>query len=152
MQPARRASRSAPSTAATRRARPRSTISRIRTTPNELESLIEALGATPVKYDDRLKCCGFPILMMNKTNSLQLSANAIVSAKQAGADTMATPCPLCHLNLDSYQPELKSRIGSDPEMPILHIPQLVALALGASQADLRLQTHIVRPIGALAAM
>ncbi len=120
--------------------------------PDELESLIRTLGATPVKYEGRLKCCGFPILMMNKTNSLQLSANAIVSAKQAGADTMATPCPLCHLNLDSYQPELKSRIGSDPEMPILHIPQLVALALGASQSDLRLQTHIVRPIGALAAM
>jgi succinate dehydrogenase / fumarate reductase cytochrome b subunit len=120
--------------------------------PDELESLIRALGATPVKYDERLKCCGFPILMMNKNNSLQLSTNAIVSAKQAGADTMVTPCPLCHLNLDSYQPELKSRAGGRLDMPILHIPQLVALALGASQADLRLQTHIVQPIGALAAM
>jgi succinate dehydrogenase / fumarate reductase cytochrome b subunit len=120
--------------------------------PDELEALIRALGATPVMYDERLKCCGFPIVMMNKKNSLQLSGNAIVSAKQAGADAMVTPCPLCHLNLDSYQPEVESRVGAKLEMPILHIPQLVAMALGATQADLRMQTHIVRPTGALAAM
>jgi succinate dehydrogenase / fumarate reductase cytochrome b subunit len=120
--------------------------------PDELESLIQTLGAIPVKYDERLKCCGFPIVMMNKKNSLQLAGNAIVCAKEAGADAMVTPCPLCHLNLDSYQPEIESRVGTKLEMPILHIPQLVAMALGASQADLRTQTHIVRPIGALAAM
>jgi succinate dehydrogenase / fumarate reductase cytochrome b subunit len=120
--------------------------------PDELENLILALGATPVKYDERLKCCGFPIMMMNKKNSLQLSGNAVVSAKEAGADLMVTPCPLCHLNLDSYQPEIESRIGMKLEIPILHIPQLVAMALGASKEDLRMQTHIVRPTGALAAM
>jgi succinate dehydrogenase / fumarate reductase cytochrome b subunit len=119
--------------------------------PDELETLIEALGATPVRYDERLKCCGFPILMMNKKNSLQLSGNAVVSAKRAGAETIVTPCPLCHLNMDSYQPEIESQLGTKLGMPILHIPQLVALALGASQADLRMRTHIVRPTGALAA-
>ncbi len=118
--------------------------------PDELESLIEALGATPVKYDDRLKCCGFPIIMMNKENSLQLSGNAILSAKQAGVDAMVTPCPLCHLNLDAYQPEIESRVGSKLRMPILHIPQLVAMALGVPKTELRLRSHIVRPTGALA--
>ena len=113
--------------------------------PDELESLIEALGGKPVMYDARLKCCGFPILMMNKKNSLQLSGNAISSAKDSGAEAMVTPCPLCHLNLDAYQPEIESQIGKTLEMPILHIPQLVALALGADPADLRISSHIVRP-------
>jgi len=118
--------------------------------PNELESLIEALGATPVKYDDRLKCCGFPILMMNKSNSLQLAGNALLSAKQAGADALVTPCPLCHFNLDAYQPEVDSQVGKRLNMPILHLPQLVAMAVGVPKADLRLKSHIVRPTGALA--
>jgi succinate dehydrogenase / fumarate reductase cytochrome b subunit len=118
--------------------------------PDELENLIEALGAKAVKYDERLKCCGFPIAMMNKQNSLQLSGNAIVGAKAAGVDAMVTPCPLCHLNLDAYQPEIESRLGKKLRMPILHIPQLVALALGVPKEALRLQTHIVRPTGALA--
>jgi len=118
--------------------------------PDELERLVEALGATPVKYDERLKCCGFPIAMMNKKNSLQLSGNAIVGAKQAGVDAMVTPCPLCHLNLDAYQPEIESRLGRKLRVPILHIPQLVAMAVGVPKDALRLRTHIVRPTGALA--
>jgi len=118
--------------------------------PDELENLIEALGATAVKYDERLKCCGFPIAMMNKQNSLQLSGNAIAGAKAAGVDAMVTPCPLCHLNLDAYQPEIESRLGRKLRMPILHIPQLVALAVGVPKDALRFKTHIVRPTGALA--
>jgi succinate dehydrogenase / fumarate reductase cytochrome b subunit len=118
--------------------------------PDELEKLIETLGATPVRYDERLKCCGFPIAMVNKQNSMQLGGNAIMSAQQAGADAMVTPCPLCHLNLDAYQPDIESRVGRKLGMPILHIPQLVAMALGVSKDALRLETHIVRPTGMLA--
>jgi len=118
--------------------------------PDELENLIEALGATPVRYDERLKCCGFPIAMINKRNSMQLGGNAIVSAKQAGADAIVTPCPLCHLNLDAYQPEIEARVGRKLNLPILHVPQLVAMALGVPKTALRLETHIVRPATLLA--
>jgi succinate dehydrogenase / fumarate reductase cytochrome b subunit len=120
--------------------------------PDELEGLIEALGATPIDYPERLKCCGFPIMMMNRDNSMALAGNAVAGAKDAGADLIVTPCPLCHLNLDSYQPTFASQMGRKLGVPILHMPQLVALALGFSQADLRMKTHVVRPTGALAAL
>jgi succinate dehydrogenase / fumarate reductase cytochrome b subunit len=113
--------------------------------PDELEKIITALGATPVDYAERLKCCGFPILMMNKTNAMKLTGNALVGAKGAGADAVVTPCPLCHLNMDAYQPEVNDMNDVELNLPILHIPQLVALALGASYAELKLKTHIVRP-------
>lgn len=118
--------------------------------PDELEKIITTLGATPVSYAERLKCCGFPILMMNKTNAMKLTGNALVSAKDAGADTMVTPCPLCHLNLDAYQPEVENMNDVDLNLPVLHIPQLVALALGASYDELKLKTHIVRPSAGIA--
>jgi succinate dehydrogenase / fumarate reductase cytochrome b subunit len=41
-------------------------------------------------------------------------------------------------------------VGRKLNMPILHIPQLVAMALGVSKEAVRLQTHIVRPTGLLA--
>lgn len=118
--------------------------------PDELEKIITALGATPVDYAERLKCCGFPILMMNKTNAMKLTGNALVGAKGAGADAVVTPCPLCHLNMDAYQPEVEDMNDVELNLPILHIPQLVALALGASYAELKLKTHIVRPPVAIA--
>ncbi|MBI4665306.1 MAG: CoB--CoM heterodisulfide reductase iron-sulfur subunit B family protein [Nitrospinae bacterium] len=114
--------------------------------PNELERIITTLGATPVKYGERLKCCGFPILMMNKRNALKLTGNAVAGAKNAGATGMVTPCPLCHLNLDAYQPEIDKSL----RMPVWHIPQLVAYALGATPEELMLKTHIIRPKEAFA--
>ncbi|VAX16309.1 Heterodisulfide reductase subunit B-like protein @ Putative succinate dehydrogenase subunit [hydrothermal vent metagenome] len=120
--------------------------------PDELERLVEALGCEVIDYPAKLKCCGFPILMMNKPNSLQLSGNAIADAKDAGADCIVTPCPLCHLNMDAYQPEIESIMGKKLNLPILHIPQLVAMALGASTSDLRMNTHIVRPTEALTSL
>lgn len=119
--------------------------------PDELERIIAALGGEPVAYDERLKCCGFPILMMNKRNAMQLSGNAVAGAKQAGADVLVTPCPLCHLNLDAYQPEFAGQMEMEADLPVLHIPQLVALALGVPAKELGIDTHIVRPTGALAA-
>lgn len=118
--------------------------------PDELEKIITALGATPIDYAERLKCCGFPILMMNKTNAMKLTGNALVGAKGAGADAVVTPCPLCHLNLDAYQPEVENMNDVDLNLPVLHIPQLVALALGASYDELKLKTHIVRPPAGIA--
>lgn len=116
--------------------------------PDEMERIIEAVGATSVDYSARLKCCGFPILMMNKENSLALSGNAISSAKDAGADCVITQCPLCHLNMDAYQPEIDKKLNT----PIVHIQQLIGLALGISQSELKMNTHIIRPTGAIAAL
>jgi len=82
--------------------------------------------------------------------SMQLGGNAIASAKQAGADAIVTPCPLCHLNLDAYQPDIEARVGRKLNLPILHVPQLVAMALGVPTKALRLETHIVRPSALLA--
>ncbi|MFW2331877.1 MAG: CoB--CoM heterodisulfide reductase iron-sulfur subunit B family protein [Nitrospinota bacterium] len=113
--------------------------------PDELEKIIRALGGEPVEYEERLKCCGFPIVMMNKLNALKLGANAVEGAKSNGADILVTPCPLCQLSLDAYQPDHESLRGKKFKLPILHLPQLVALALGVSRQELKLSTHIVRP-------
>ncbi|MDH5542951.1 MAG: CoB--CoM heterodisulfide reductase iron-sulfur subunit B family protein [Nitrospinota bacterium] len=109
-----------------------------------LEKTITALGAEVVEFDASQKCCGFPILMPNKSNSLRLAGNVLESAKKAGADFIVTPCPLCHLNLDAYQGEAESMFGLSLGVPILHYSQMVALALGASAKDLRLANHIVK--------
>ena len=56
-----------------------------------------------------------------------------------------TPCPLCHLNLDLQQPLAAKVVGRELEMPVLHLPQLVGLALGLAPDELGLQRHVVKP-------
>jgi succinate dehydrogenase / fumarate reductase cytochrome b subunit len=108
-----------------------------------LERIIEACGAEPVNFPGRTKCCGFPILMINETNSMAMVGNHTQSAKEHGADAMVTPCPLCHLNLDGYQPKAAARKGIKIGLPILHLPQMIGLAMGLSPDELGLGRHIV---------
>ena len=111
--------------------------------PTGMEDIFAVLGATPVYYPSRIKCCGFPIIMMNKNASLDMSGNALLDAIEHGADVVATGCPLCHLSLDSYQPEIEIMQKTKNSIPILHLPQLVALALGYSPDELGMNKHIV---------
>ena len=109
-----------------------------------LEDVIEAVGATAVNYEGQDKCCGFPIMTINKENSLTMAANHLSEAQEGGADCLVTPCPLCHLNLDAQQPDAAkyAKVG-DLELPILHLPQLIGLALGISPEELRVNRHVI---------
>jgi succinate dehydrogenase / fumarate reductase, cytochrome b subunit len=110
-----------------------------------LEQLIDALGGTVIEYAGMRKCCGFPIITMNKEASLKQAGRHLGDAVDAEADCLVTPCPLCHLNLDMQQPLAESVVGRALEMPVLHLPQLVGLALGLEPKELGLSRHVVRP-------
>jgi succinate dehydrogenase / fumarate reductase, cytochrome b subunit len=110
-----------------------------------LHQLIEALGGTVVDYAGQYKCCGFPIITMNKQASLKQAGRHLGDAMDAEADTLVTPCPLCHLNLDLQQPLASGAVGRPLNMPVLHLPQLVGLALGLSPKELGMGKHVVKP-------
>ena len=108
-----------------------------------LEQVIETVGAEVVEFPGSTLCCGFPILTINPKNSQTMVANHTIDAKDRGADAMVTPCPLCHLNLDGYQPNAAALAKRDIDLPIIHLPQLVGLALGIAPEKMRLNKHLV---------
>lgn len=108
-----------------------------------LETLIATLGATVVDFAGKTRCCGFPILTINEKNSMAMVGKHTSEAKDLGADAMVTPCPLCHLNLDGYQPKAAAQLRRKVDLPILHLPQLIGLAMGISPRELGLQKHIM---------
>lgn len=108
-----------------------------------LESAIELVGASVVTYDGMTKCCGFPILTANKRNSLAMAGGHVGEAKDSGADALVTPCPLCHLNLDAQQYDAARVVHRKLDLPILHLPQLIGLAMGIEPDKLGLDGHVV---------
>jgi succinate dehydrogenase / fumarate reductase cytochrome b subunit len=110
-----------------------------------LDMVIEALGGTVIEYAGSHKCCGFPIITMNKDASLKQAGRHLGDAVDADADCLVTPCPLCHLNLDLQQPLAERTVGRELNMPVLHLPQLVGLALGLEPKELGMQRHVVKP-------
>ena len=107
-----------------------------------LEYVIEALGGEVVEYDGARKCCGFPVITMNRETSLRQAGTHVGDAIDAGADCLVTPCPLCHLNLDMQQPEAAKVVNRELGLAVLHLPQLVGLAIGFEPKQLGMPKHI----------
>jgi succinate dehydrogenase / fumarate reductase, cytochrome b subunit len=111
--------------------------------PWSLEAIINACGGEPVDYPAKIKCCGFPIIQAREETALGELIQPIEQAKEAGADVMVTPCPLCHLSLDAWQSKLKRATGKDFQLPILHLSQLIGVAAGLADSELRFRRHVV---------
>src|SRR5262249_22498731 len=108
-----------------------------------LERIIEACGGEAVDYPAKLKCCGFPIIQAREETALGELVQPLEQAQEAGADAMVTPCPLCHLSLDAWQAKLAAATGRDVAMPILHLSQLIGVAAGVKEAELKFKRHVI---------
>ena len=111
--------------------------------PESLERIIRACGGEPIDYPAKIKCCGFPIIQAREDTALGELIQPIEQAKEAGADAIVTPCPLCHLALDAWQSKLKKQTGRDFQMPILHLSQLIGVAAGLTDSELKFKRHVV---------
>jgi succinate dehydrogenase / fumarate reductase cytochrome b subunit len=111
--------------------------------PHSLEAIIEACGGEAIDYPAKIKCCGFPIIQAREETALAELIQPLEQASEAGADAIVTPCPLCHLSLDAWQSKLKASTGKDFQMPILHLSQLIGVAAGLEDSELRFRRHVV---------
>ncbi len=117
--------------------------------PWSLERIITACGGEPIDYPAKIKCCGFPIIAAREETAMGELIQPISQALEAGADVMVTPCPLCHLSLDAWQQKLEASTGKKFGIPILHLAQLVGVAAGLEESELKFKRHIVDPRPAL---
>lgn len=111
--------------------------------PSSLERIIRAVGGEPVAYAGRTKCCGFPIILEKEAIAVAMAGTNLKDARDHGADFMVTPCPLCHMSLDIYQERAGRTVKTALNLPILHLPQLLGLAMGIAAQDLGLSRHLI---------
>lgn len=111
--------------------------------PTSLEKVIRAVGGEPVAYAGRTKCCGFPIILEKEAIAVAMAGTNMREAKGGGADFMVTPCPLCHMSLDIYQDRTGKAVNTNLNLPILHLPQLLGLAMGIPPKDLGVSRQLV---------
>lgn len=111
--------------------------------PTSLEKIIRAVGGEPVAYAGRTKCCGFPIILEKEAIAVAMAGTNMKEARDHGADFMVTPCPLCHMSLDIYQERAGQAVKTTLNLPILHLPQLLGLAMGIPASELGLSRHLI---------
>src|SRR3712207_5175335 len=86
----------------------------------------------------------YTTLFRSKATSLRQAGRHMADAIDAGADFLVTPCPLCHLNLDLQQPDAAKYVERSLDIPVLHLPQMLGLALGLEPKELGMDKHVVK--------
>ena len=110
--------------------------------PTSLDDLIIACGGINVDYEEKTKCCGFHVELQAPHTAAKLSGTAIAGATDQNADMMVTPCPLCHLKLDTQTKHSSEAVGREVALPVLHMQQMIGLALGCTNEELGLKHHV----------
>jgi len=110
--------------------------------PTTMDRLLEALGATVVRFPLKTKCCGGSLTGTVPEAGIRLVYILHSEARKRGGDCLATVCPLCQFNLDAYHAQVASQYGK-VLVPAVYFTQLMGLAFGLPEQELGLRRAAV---------
>lgn len=109
--------------------------------PTSMVTILEALGVTVHHHPYEASCCGTSLLMTKPEVGFKMVGTILEACSPA--DCIVTVCPMCHMNLDSYQDRASRAVGKLLHIPVLFLPQLIGLAFGLPESTLMFHRQIV---------
>lgn len=97
--------------------------------PMAMDELFAALGAEPVDYPPKVRCCGGMLVVTAEEVADRLCDELIGWARDRGANCIVTVCPLCQGNLDILGRDLRRALAPDLQVRLpqrhagLHVEQ-----------------------------
>jgi heterodisulfide reductase subunit B len=113
--------------------------------PTFLDKLVTALGAESLDWPHKVECCGGGLSMSRTDIVVSLTDSILEMAQASGAQCIAVACPMCQVNLDLRQLDIKKQLSKEYNMPIVYITQLIGLCLGIPQEKLGLGKLMISP-------
>ncbi|MGB3713150.1 MAG: CoB--CoM heterodisulfide reductase iron-sulfur subunit B family protein [Candidatus Promineifilaceae bacterium] len=111
--------------------------------PQFFEELISAIGADPVDYASKTRCCGGSLIITNRKAALDMVYRLLLDATNRETDVIATICPMCNVNLEVYQRQVNREYNTNFAIPAMYFTQLIGLALGVSPDSLGIGKELV---------
>jgi len=114
--------------------------------PSSMDRILERLGAQTVKWSHKAECCGGSFSLSETSIVLDLGAQVLDAARQAGAEALVVACPMCQNNLEIRQSNIQKERGVIFNLPIIYFTQLIALAYGNTIAKAGLKRLLISPL------
>jgi len=111
--------------------------------PRFFEDLLSAIGATPVDYPYKTRCCGGSLMITSRPAALSLTRDLLQLAQAREAAVIATACPLCQVNLECYQTQVNQEFGTNFAIPVMYFTQIMGLAFGVPGKQLGIGSELV---------
>jgi len=106
------------------------------TNPKSMDELVCAAGAISLDYESKLSCCGVPVGTFDREEADGILQKKLSDIKDAGADCIVTACPACFMRFDMLPAEFR-----EYTIPVLHISELLCIAIGVQAEELFLEGH-----------
>jgi heterodisulfide reductase subunit B len=113
--------------------------------PTSLDKLVKTIGGRSIDWPYKTECCGGGLSLSRTDVVVNLTDSILSMAQSAGADCIAVSCPMCQVNLDLRQQDIKKQSGRDYQMPIVYITQLLGISFGISSRLLGFNKLMVSP-------
>ncbi len=111
--------------------------------PTTMETIMKALGAEPIDWPLKTRCCGGTLIGTVPDVGMRLSYLIVKEAQKRGADLLVTACPLCQFNLECYQSKMNRKFEQAVDLPVVYVTQAMGMAFGLPQRQLGLQRLFV---------
>jgi len=117
--------------------------------PKGMEAVCRAFGADPQDWSYKTDCCGASASVNDTETSLPLMSRILKDAIARGANCLVTTCPMCQMNMDSYQDRVCEIFGIPKRLPVFFITELLGIAMGLTPDELEIEGHFVDCLGLL---
>jgi len=112
--------------------------------PAYLDKMIDTLGGESIPgYEKKVQCCGGALAFSEPEKSQEMVKGIIEAAYDHGADMIATPCPVCQMNVEVYQDQINATYSTKFAMPVVYYSTLMAVAYGRNAKDTALNGQII---------
>ena len=111
--------------------------------PESMDKILSALGVQVHPNPLKTACCGGTLSTTKREVGIKLVSDLLEAVD--GADCIVTVCPLCQMNLESYQGQVSKQLGQPVRVPVLYLTQLMGLAFDLPEKQLGLK-HNIAPL------
>ena len=101
-----------------------------------METILEAIGAKPVDYPEKLDCCGGLLNANLPESALTKTGQKLQKVQEQGFDAFIDICPWCHRQYDAKQTKAGEIVAAKLEVPVLYLTQILGLSFGISKDKL----------------
>jgi heterodisulfide reductase subunit B len=110
--------------------------------PQKMEKILEAIGAKPLDYPEKLDCCGGLLTANLPDSALTKTGQKLQKVQEQGFDAFIDTCPWCHRQYDSKQTKAGEIVATKLEVPVFYLTQLLGLSFGISKDKLGLDLNL----------
>jgi len=114
--------------------------------PQNMDHLLQVLGADSIDWSFKTDCCGAGLAIARPDIIDVLVQRLYDRALASGAECFVVSCQMCQANLDLSQERISRKFGQDYYLPVFYFTELIGLAAGLPEAPKWLARHLVDPM------